>query len=66
MFITMAVFLVLSMLCSVGEARPIMDDYGSNNGVSVYHSTVYESAKSKLAFWLQKLASGPSDGGAGH
>lgn len=67
LLITVVVFHVLSMLCSVSAARPLMDDIGSStNGISLYHSTVYDSTKMKLSFWLQKLSSGPSDGGAGH
>ena len=63
----MVILLVLSMVCSIGEARRMMDDVHPTHGVSsMYHSSVYETAKKTLAFWLQNLASGPSDGGAGH
>ena len=62
------VFVLLSMLCSVSEARRLSNDFGSNNNdLSLSHyPAVYESAKNRLAFWLQKLASGPGGGGAGH
>ena len=43
-----------------------MEDFASdNNGISNYPS-VYQNAKYNMAFWLEQLVSGPSDGGAGH
>jgi len=64
--IIIAVFMAIFSLCLVSEARPLMEDFASdNNGISNYPS-VYQNAKYNMAFWLEQLVSGPSDGGAGH
>ncbi|GAB4825573.1 hypothetical protein Ancab_008447 [Ancistrocladus abbreviatus] len=51
---------IIGMFSSVRGARPLLEDFGgANDGISMY-----EMARNNLAYWLQRLASGPSDGGA--
>ncbi|CAJ1933377.1 unnamed protein product [Sphenostylis stenocarpa] len=36
------------------------------NNLQSYTSSAYEQAKKTMAFWMQRLASGPSPKGPGH
>ncbi|GAB2233300.1 hypothetical protein Drorol1_Dr00002520 [Drosera rotundifolia] len=67
--------LMLGVFLNVGAARMLPGDYtipgsadGSNtkNGLPTYYNAAYETATQNLAFWLQRLSSGPSSGGGGH
>ncbi|GAB4825543.1 hypothetical protein Ancab_008417 [Ancistrocladus abbreviatus] len=52
---------IIGMFSSVDGARPLAEDFGgANDGISMY-----EMARNNLAYWLQCLAHGSSDGG-GH
>ncbi|KAL9240672.1 hypothetical protein vseg_014863 [Gypsophila vaccaria] len=56
-------FAVSTTLWTLGDARPLSSPLG-DGGVTVVNA--YATAKYRLAFWVQRLATGPSDGGAGH
>ncbi|GAB4825577.1 hypothetical protein Ancab_008451 [Ancistrocladus abbreviatus] len=50
---------IIGMFWSVGGARPLVEDFHvANDDISMY-----EMARNNLAYWLQRLAHGPSDGG---
>ncbi|KAK7264365.1 hypothetical protein RJT34_31972 [Clitoria ternatea] len=40
--------------------------FATSNHLKTYTTTTYEQAKNTMAFWLQRLASGPSPKGQGH
>ena len=50
----------------VEAARVLADDFAGANHLETYSSSVYEKAKSTMACWLERLASGPSPRGPGH
>lgn len=56
---------VLSHAGSVKASRVLPEDFGRENHLEKY-SSVYDNAKQSLAFWLQRLSSGPSPSGPGH
>ncbi|KAK9725151.1 hypothetical protein RND81_05G125500 [Saponaria officinalis] len=64
--ITIVLLFAVSTLFSHCDARPLLNDHSPLGDGGVTAVNVYETAKYNLAFWLQRLASGPSDGGAGH
>ncbi|KDP44265.1 hypothetical protein JCGZ_05732 [Jatropha curcas] len=49
----------------VEATRVLPEDFASANHLETY-SSVYEKARSTMACWLGKLASGPSPRGPGH
>ncbi|KAF5728783.1 hypothetical protein HS088_TW21G00936 [Tripterygium wilfordii] len=58
---------ILSHVGVVEAARVLSEseDFASANHLKTYPS-VYETAKTTMACWLQRLASGPSPRGPGH
>ncbi|KAK4566484.1 hypothetical protein RGQ29_002653 [Quercus rubra] len=68
-FLTLLLFFVISMAIlsqtGVKATRVLCEDFSNANHLEPY-SSVYEKAKYTMASWLQRLPSGPSDGGSGH
>ncbi|KAE8076614.1 hypothetical protein FH972_015251 [Carpinus fangiana] len=67
--ITLLIILVIFMAifdhgCRVEASRVLSEDFASSNHLDTY-SSIYEKAKRNMAFWLERLPSGPSPGG-GH
>ncbi|KAK7312387.1 hypothetical protein VNO77_36200 [Canavalia gladiata] len=54
----------------VEASRVLLDSeesaFARANHLKTYTSSTYEHAKNTMAFWLQRLASGPSPKGPGH
>ncbi|KAE8076617.1 hypothetical protein FH972_015254 [Carpinus fangiana] len=50
--------------CRVEASRVLSEDFASVNHLHTY-SSFYDKAKRNMAFWLERLPSGPSPG-AGH
>lgn len=52
------------------EASRALSDYSQDfaraNHLKTYTISAYEQTKNTMAFWLQRLASGPSPKGRGH
>uniref|UniRef100_A0A7N2MSK8 Uncharacterized protein n=1 Tax=Quercus lobata TaxID=97700 RepID=A0A7N2MSK8_QUELO len=71
-FLTLLLFFVISMAIltqtGVKATRVLCEDFSNANHLEPYssYSSVYEKAKHTMASWLQRLPSGPSDGGSGH
>ncbi|KAF5742755.1 hypothetical protein HS088_TW09G00815 [Tripterygium wilfordii] len=61
---------ILNHVGVVDAARVLSEseDFASANHLKTYSSSssVYEKAKTTMACWLQRLASGPSPRGPGH
>ena len=49
----------------VEATRVLSEDFGNANSLQT-DSPIYVKAKDIMAYWLQRLPSGPSDGGEGH
>ncbi|GMH19771.1 hypothetical protein Nepgr_021613 [Nepenthes gracilis] len=66
--LVLILLVALAAFSSIGAARPLPEDLkvanANSNGLSV-HDSVFETTKHNIAYWLQRLSSGPSDGG-GH
>jgi hypothetical protein len=45
----------------VEAARVLSEDFGSANHLETY-SSIYEKAKQSMAYWLERLPTGPSPG----
>nr|DAD25299.1 TPA_asm: hypothetical protein HUJ06_026763 [Nelumbo nucifera] len=66
--VVLIIALVLVAIFSHGgveAARALSEDFASANHLVTYPS-VYERARFSMAFWLERLASGPSPKGPGH
>ncbi|KDP44271.1 hypothetical protein JCGZ_05738 [Jatropha curcas] len=64
----LVIFLIYMAFISqvqVEATRVLPEDFASANHLETY-SSVYEKARSTMACWLGKLASGPSPRGPGH
>lgn len=62
--VTLLVLLAFSSLATSGHAiRLLSESEGANNAS---YDTMYVKARSTMAYWLERLASGPSGGGGGH
>ena len=62
------IFVVCVALLSqtgVEATRVLSEDFGSANHLEEY-SSIYERAKHTMAYWLERLPSGPSPSGPGH
>ncbi|GMH20630.1 hypothetical protein Nepgr_022471 [Nepenthes gracilis] len=58
---------VLAAFSKMSAARPLSENFGgANEKSSPTYDSVYEIATQNLAFWLQRLSSGPSGSGPGH
>ena len=57
----------VAILSQVGveATRVLSEDFGNGNQLET-HSPIYVKAKEIMAYWLQKLPSGPSPPGEGH
>uniref|UniRef100_A0A7N2MSL8 Transmembrane protein n=1 Tax=Quercus lobata TaxID=97700 RepID=A0A7N2MSL8_QUELO len=57
----------VAILSQVGveATRVLSEDFGNGNQLKT-HSPIYVKAKEIMAYWLQKLPSGPSPPGEGH
>nr|POF03237.1 hypothetical protein CFP56_55575 [Quercus suber] len=68
-FCTLLIIFVISMAIlshtGVNARRLLCEDFVSANRLERY-SSVYEKAKNTMASWLERLPSGPSNGGSGH
>ncbi|KAG2721889.1 hypothetical protein I3843_02G087600 [Carya illinoinensis] len=42
------------------------DHFANTNHLETYSSSIYERAKHSMAYWLERLPSGPSPSGPGH
>ncbi|KAL6293969.1 hypothetical protein ACE6H2_002111 [Prunus campanulata] len=65
------VFVILSVAFlsnhGVEATRVLQEDFAHANHLQTHYSpSVYQSAKNRMACWLQRLASGPSPRGSGH
>ena len=49
----------------VEATRVLFEDFGNANQLET-QSDIYAKAKDIMAYWLQRLSSGPSSGGEGH
>lgn len=67
-----AVVMIVAILISQSrvEARVLSHSeefaFARANNLQTYTSSTYEQAKKTMAFWMQRLASGPSPKGPGH
>ncbi|KAG6732309.1 hypothetical protein I3843_01G164100 [Carya illinoinensis] len=51
----------------VEATRVLSEDFASANHLDMTYSTsLYEKAKHSMAYWLERLPSGPSPSGPGH
>ncbi|KAE9608265.1 hypothetical protein Lal_00003450 [Lupinus albus] len=64
-FVIFVAILVSHSECGVEASRVLSHDFASANYLNTYTSA-YEETKNTMAFWLQRLASGPSPKGPGH
>ncbi|KAF3451026.1 hypothetical protein FNV43_RR07115 [Rhamnella rubrinervis] len=62
---TVAVILI-SHIGGVGATRVLPEDFGHSNHLETYSSAAYDRARHAMAYWLQRLSSGPSPSGPGH
>ncbi|GMH20632.1 hypothetical protein Nepgr_022473 [Nepenthes gracilis] len=65
----LVLFLIVALAAflRISAARPLSGEFGgANEESSSAYDSVYEMATQNLAFWLQRLSSGPSGGGGGH
>ncbi|KAB1219429.1 hypothetical protein CJ030_MR3G001088 [Morella rubra] len=60
-------FISVAILSHVGieATRVLSQDFAGSNHVEKY-SSIYKEAKHTIAYWLERLPSGPSPRGAGH
>ncbi|KAB1219425.1 hypothetical protein CJ030_MR3G001092 [Morella rubra] len=70
-FRTLLIIFVVSaaiLSCSrVKATRPLLcEEFASPNQHDQTYSSIYQNAKDSMACWLERLSSGPSDGGSGH
>nr|KYP66005.1 hypothetical protein KK1_012283 [Cajanus cajan] len=69
-FILVVIFLAIFTSQSRVEARVLSHSeefaFARANDLQTYTSSAYEEAKKTMAFWMQRLASGPSPKGPGH
>ncbi|OIW21777.1 hypothetical protein TanjilG_10800 [Lupinus angustifolius] len=66
-FVIFVAILVSHSECGVEASRVLSgsQDFARANYLNTYTSA-YEETKNTMAFWLQRLASGPSPKGPGH
>ena len=50
----------------VDATRVLFEDFGNANDQLETQSHIYVKVKDIMAYWLQRLSSGPSSGGEGH
>ncbi|KAB1219435.1 hypothetical protein CJ030_MR3G001082 [Morella rubra] len=66
---TLLIILLISVVIlshgGVEATRVLSDDFASANHLQKY-SSIYKEAKHTMAYWLERLPSGPSPRGAGH
>ncbi|KAK9997426.1 hypothetical protein SO802_022112 [Lithocarpus litseifolius] len=66
---TLLIFFVICVAilshAGVEATRVLFEDFGNANQLET-HSHIYVKAKDIMAYWLQRLSSGPSPGGEGH
>jgi|UniRef100_A0A2N9GI92 hypothetical protein len=65
MMILLVTFVVISCHTGVEATRVLKEDFTSGNQLQT-NSTIYEKAKYTMAYWLQRLPSGPSPSGPGN
>uniref|UniRef100_A0A2N9H4C6 Transmembrane protein n=1 Tax=Fagus sylvatica TaxID=28930 RepID=A0A2N9H4C6_FAGSY len=65
LLIIFIIFVTILSHAEVEASRVLSEDFGNANHIET-HSPIYEKAKDIMAYWLQRLPSGPSPGGAGH
>ena len=63
-FILFIIVAFLFIVTSTSAMRPLSDHNGIGNTRDAYN-IVYVKGRSTMAYWLERLASGPS-GGGGH
>jgi len=68
--VAVVVFVAILIGESRVEARVLSHSqefaFARANNLQTYTSSAYEQAKKTMAFWMQRLASGPSPKGLGH
>lgn len=63
----LVVFWAILNQANVEAGRVLPQDFaGANHLATSYSSVVYVRAKHAMSLWLERLPSGPSDGGKGH
>lgn len=62
----MTVVALISHIEGVGATRVLPEDFGHVNHLETYSSAAYDKARHAMAYWLQRLSSGPSPSGPGH
>ena len=75
-FRNISTLVILFVICvailirgGVEATRVLSEDFGNANSLqtdSQTDSPIYVKAKDIMAYWLQRLPSGPSPGGEGH
>lgn len=65
LLIIAVVFVAIFSQAQVDATRVLAEDFAGANHLSMYPS-IYDKAKSTMACWLERLASGPSPKGPGH
>ncbi|KAB1219433.1 hypothetical protein CJ030_MR3G001083 [Morella rubra] len=60
-------FISVAILSHAGieATRVLSEDFAGANHLEKY-SSIYKEAKHSMAYWLERLPSGPSPRGAGH
>lgn len=64
----MIIFVICVAILShagVEATRVLFEDFGNANQLET-QSDIYAKAKDIMAYWFQRLPSGPSPGGEGH
>ncbi|PWA51723.1 hypothetical protein CTI12_AA265360 [Artemisia annua] len=64
--VALAVIFIGVMSPLVVKGRLLSEDFAGENNLDTYSSSVYETAKNGVSYWLQQLESGPSPSGPGH
>ncbi|KAJ1410462.1 hypothetical protein SESBI_21963 [Sesbania bispinosa] len=66
--VAVVMFVAIFMSHRVEASRILSnsEEFAKANHLQTYTSSAYEQAKNTMAFWLQRLASGPSPKGPGH
>lgn len=67
-FVIFVAMILSDGACRVEASRVLPEDFASANHLTdlTHESTIYEKAKHTMAYWLQRLPSGPSPSGPGH
>ena len=65
LLIIFVIYVAILSHAGVEASRVLSEDFGNANHLET-HSPIYEKTKDIMAYWLQRLPSGPSSGGEGN